>query len=191
MGVAGAHQLINAFLAWNRIVIEREPTPNESHLGHDDTWAIILVDHGSRRAESNEMLNEVVELYRQQTGYAFVEPAHMELAEPSIAQAFETCVRKGANRVVVQPFFLFPGRHWHRDIPNLVAEAAARHQSVNYLVTAPLGSHRLMIELLQHRMKTCMEAASGTKTNCPFCDESRACRWRSEESQTDLSIPGS
>ena len=32
------------------------------------------------------MLLEVVKLYRQQSSYTIIEPAHMELAEPTIAE---------------------------------------------------------------------------------------------------------
>ena len=35
----------------------------------------------------------------------------MELAEPSIEQAFDKCVAQGATFVVVHPYFLAPGRH--------------------------------------------------------------------------------
>jgi len=35
-----------------------------------------------------------------------------ELAEPSIRDAFQSCVQQGANRIIVSPFFLSPGRHW-------------------------------------------------------------------------------
>jgi len=85
---------------------------------------VILVDHGSRREESNQLLLEVVEAYRQHAQWEIVEPAHMELAKPSIATAFERCVRRGAELVVVFPYFLAPGRHWDQDIPALSAEAA-------------------------------------------------------------------
>lgn len=39
---------------------------------------------------------------------------NQELAEPSIKDAFGICVQQGANRVIVSPFFLFPGRHWNQ-----------------------------------------------------------------------------
>ncbi|XP_042408254.1 sirohydrochlorin ferrochelatase, chloroplastic-like isoform X6 [Zingiber officinale] len=80
--------------------------------------AVIIVDHGSRRQESNDMLNEFVAMFKARTGYQIVEPAHMELAEPSISDAFKLCVQKGATRVIVSPFFLFPGRHWLQDVMN-------------------------------------------------------------------------
>jgi len=48
---------------------------------------VVIVDHGSRAKASNDMLLEFVDLYRATTGQPIVEPAHMELAEPSIADA--------------------------------------------------------------------------------------------------------
>ncbi|KAI3997697.1 hypothetical protein MKX01_040670 [Papaver californicum] len=85
-------------------------------VGHKD--GVIIVDHGSRRKESNLLLNDFVAMFRDKTGYPIVEPAHMELAEPSIKDAFDSCVRQGANRVIVSPYFLSPGRHWKQDVVN-------------------------------------------------------------------------
>ncbi|GFP98944.1 cytochrome c oxidase subunit 5c [Phtheirospermum japonicum] len=99
----------------------------KSLRGVDEGDGVIIVDHGSRRKESNLMLNEFVVMFKEKTKYPIVEPAHMELAEPSIKDAFDSCVRQGAQRVIVSPFFLFPGRHWHQDIPSLTAEAAKEH----------------------------------------------------------------
>lgn len=48
---------------------------------------IVVVDHGSRRKASNDMLVEFCQLYQQITDHPVVEPAHMEIAEPTIAQA--------------------------------------------------------------------------------------------------------
>ncbi len=114
--------------------------------------AVILVDHGSRREESNELLLQVVEAYRQHTDWQIVEPAHMELAEPSIATAFARCVEQGAERVVVFPYFLGPGRHWKHDIPALAAGASQACGDVEFLVTAPLGLHKLMLEVIDQRI---------------------------------------
>ena len=53
---------------------------------------VILVDHGSRRAESNKVLENFVSTYMEVTGRDLVEPAHMELAEPSISVAYGRCL---------------------------------------------------------------------------------------------------
>ncbi len=121
--------------------------------------AIIIVDHGSRRAESNLLLEEVARLFGQRFAerYPIVEPAHMELCEPSIAAAYARCVERGAERVVVCPFFLGPGKHWTRDIPQLTAAAAAQHPGTRYHVTLPLGIDDLMLDLLAKRIGHCVE----------------------------------
>jgi sirohydrochlorin ferrochelatase len=122
-------------------------------LPQRDKIGVIVVDHGSRRAESNDMLMRITALFQQHSGYAIVEPAHMELAEPSIAAAFDRCIERGAELVVIHPYFLLPGRHWQQDIPALAAAAAERHPGVPFRVTAPLGLHPLMAEIMAQRIE--------------------------------------
>lgn len=110
-----------------------------------EAW--LLVDHGSRRAEANALIEEVVALVTKRLGRdSIVEPAHMEIAEPSIAQAFARCVERGATLVVVHPFMLAPGRHVTEDLPRMLAETAASHEGVTYVMAAPLGSHSGIID---------------------------------------------
>jgi sirohydrochlorin ferrochelatase len=121
---------------------------------------VILVDHGSRRDESNQMLLEVVDAYRKHSHWNIVEPAHMELAEPSIATAFSRCVEQGAKLVVVFPYFLAPGKHWHEDIPRLAAEAAASYPGIRHVVTEPLGLHELMLKIIDDRIGESLDSQS-------------------------------
>ncbi|XP_024171908.1 sirohydrochlorin ferrochelatase, chloroplastic-like [Rosa chinensis] len=129
----------------------------------------VIIDHGSRRKESNLMLNEFVDMFRERTGYAIVEPAHMELADPSIQDVFNSCVEQGANRVIVSPFFLLPGRHWKQDIPSLTAEAAKEHPGVSYMVTAPLGLHPLLVDVMNDRINHCLSHVAGDASECAVC----------------------
>ena len=132
-----------------------------------DEIGVIVVDHGSRRPQSNDMLLDVVAMFQRHRGYAIVEPAHMALAEPSIAVAFERCVERGARLIVIHPYFLLPGRHWSRDIPALAAEAARKHPEVPFLVTAPLGLHPLMAEIIAVRIEDCLTRLRGDTNPCP------------------------
>jgi sirohydrochlorin ferrochelatase len=142
---------------------------------------VILVDHGSKRDESNSLLLDVVRQFEEKSGMPIVEPAHMELAEPSIATAFNRCVDRGATTVVVYPYFLLPGRHWDEDIPRLTAAAARQHPHVDYLVTAPFGLHPLMIEIMQQRIKHCLAHAHGEADTCELCAGTDRCMLRSGE----------
>ncbi len=121
----------------------------------DEKIGIILVDHGSRFSAANDMLNAVAENFRQASGYTIVEPAHMELAEPGIAQAFEKCVRQGATRIIVHPYFLSPGRHSTTDIPRMVADAAAAFPGVLCNVTQPLGLDDQIARIIMNRISDC------------------------------------
>jgi len=149
---------------------------------------IIIVDHGSRRDESNRLLERVAEAFagRFKGRYEVVEPAHMELAEPSIATAYARCVERGATRVVVCPFFLGPGKHWTSDIPALTAAAAVKFPGTSYHVTQTLGLDDLMLELLNKRVSHCVENAF----LCDVCkganrsgEENAECRMMNSESK--------
>lgn len=114
--------------------------------------AILLIDHGSKRAEANNMLACMANLVQHMAEPGtVVEFAHMELAEPSIAQGFARCVERGATEVIVFPYMLSPGRHSTSDIPNLVSEAAAAHPGVQSRVTDAFGVHEKLGELILAR----------------------------------------
>jgi len=144
-------------------------TPDAHEIG------LIVVDHGSRRGASNEMLEVMAGMVAEAVPYRIVEPAHMELAEPSIQAAFDRCVERGAKMVVVSPYFLLPGRHWDQDIPGLTAEAATRHPGVPFLVAAPLGLHPLMARVVESRVAHCLAHVAGEVGECEVCAGTGRC----------------
>lgn len=123
----------------------------------DPSTGVIIVDHGSVRAESNETLEELVDRFRLRHKGGNIEPAHMELAEPSIATAFERCVEQGAKHIIVIPYFLGPGKHWKHDIPNLTREAADRHDGVSFQVGEPIGLHPMMLDVVDARLNDALD----------------------------------
>ena len=126
--------------------------------------AILLIDHGSTRDESNRMLECMANLVRHMVGGgAIVEHAHMELAEPSIAAGFAACVRAGATDVVAFPYMLSPGKHSTRDIPRLVAEAARAFPGVHYRVTPAFGVHEKLAEVILLRAGEQPRAEAGRR----------------------------
>lgn len=134
---------------------------------------IIIVDHGSRLAQSNEMLEQVAAMFAKRfaSKYEIVEPAHMEIVQPSIAAAYERCVKRGARRIIICPFFLGPGKHWTHDIPRLAAEACAHHPQTSYHVTHPLGIDDLILDLLDKRIEFCQER----RFVCESCQGTTRC----------------
>ena len=110
--------------------------------------AILLVDHGSQLPEANTLLDRIADALRARLPGALVEVAHMEIAEPSLVAALARCAERGAREVVLCPYFLGPGRHTSRDIPQLLARERAAHPARRVRVAAPLGiDERLVDEL--------------------------------------------
>jgi sirohydrochlorin ferrochelatase len=117
-----------------------------------DMKAILLVDHGSRKQEANDMLISMADLVQAMAGPdVIVRPAHMELSEPSIAAGFASCVEAGATEVVVFPYMLSPGRHSTSDIPRMVAEVAQSHPGVTFSVTPAFGIDERLGEIVLGR----------------------------------------
>ena len=87
--------------------------PGAFTLLHSRDWtlpnqmktAVVLIDHGSKVAASNQLLHDVAERFRLASEFSLVEPAHMELAMPNLDEAFARCVDQGASKIVVHPYF--------------------------------------------------------------------------------------
>jgi sirohydrochlorin ferrochelatase len=113
--------------------------------------ALLIVDHGSRRKAANQMLNEVADILRQKRPDLIVHIAHMELAEPTIQQGVDACVNDGASEIILHPYMLSPGRHATEDIPHMATEAASKHPNLKIDVTAPLGLHEKLGDIILER----------------------------------------
>lgn len=112
--------------------------------------ALLIVDHGSRLADANAVLESVAEALRRRRDDLHVEVAHMELARPSLADALGRCAER-AEEVVVVPYFLGPGRHTTRDIPRLVEEAKRAHPTLRVSIAEPLGFDERLVDLVLAR----------------------------------------
>jgi sirohydrochlorin ferrochelatase len=114
--------------------------------------AILLVDHGSVRAEANHMLDCVANMLQAMVGAeVLVRAAHMELAEPLIPAGVDSCVAGGATELIVFPYMLSPGKHSTRDIPRMVAEATRRYPGMKVSVTPAFGVHAKLAEVIAER----------------------------------------
>jgi uroporphyrin-III C-methyltransferase len=113
---------------------------------------VLVVGHGSRRAEANEDVREATVRIGERGNFRLVEPAFLEIEHPNIAEGFTRLVQRGARDITVHPYFLSPGRHTRGDIPVEVSEAASRHPGIKYLISEPLSAHPLVIEASVERI---------------------------------------
>jgi sirohydrochlorin cobaltochelatase len=119
---------------------------------------LLVVGHGSRRAAANDLLVAVTEALAARVPAHAVEAAYLEIAHPTIAEAYALLVAAGCERIVVHPYFLYPGAHTTTDIPAALAAAAAAHGAVPWTLTEPLNLDPRIVDVVADRVATALEA---------------------------------
>ncbi|WP_437227189.1 sirohydrochlorin chelatase [Planctomicrobium sp. SH661] len=115
--------------------------------------AILLIAHGSRRAEANADLVQLAELLGPRVSDQIVEIAYLELAEPTIPEGLRTCVNRGATSIRMLPYFLSAGAHVTDDLKEFRADFIAANPGIHCRICPPLGLHPLIVEVLLDRLK--------------------------------------
>lgn len=117
------------------------------------TTALLLMAHGSRRAEANQELVDLAERLLKRNEYSIIEPCYLELAEPDIVTSGSTCVSKGATRVLMVPYFLSAGVHIQRDLAEARDQLMEKHPEIEFRLGPPLGPHEFLDKLVQERVR--------------------------------------
>ena len=117
------------------------------------TTAVLLIAHGSRHAPANDDLHQLVARLAAKGDHVIVEPAFLELAEPDIPSGGDRCVARGADRVLMVPYFLSEGVHLTRDLTAARQALEDRHPGVDFRLGPPLGPDPLLDQLVADRIR--------------------------------------
>ncbi|MFT6915380.1 MAG: sirohydrochlorin ferrochelatase [Motiliproteus sp.] len=111
---------------------------------------LLMIAHGSR----NESSNEEVRLLGAHVAASLalnvdeVSVAFLELASPTIGEAFDDCFNRGAEEVVVLPYFLAGGAHVVRDIPGAIEAVTRRWSDKKIRLLPHIGASEAMASLI-------------------------------------------
>jgi sirohydrochlorin ferrochelatase len=114
--------------------------------------AILLMAHGSRISEANDAVHEIAAMVKKMSGFEIVEVSFREQHLPNIQQGIDGCVAKGAERILLIPYFLYMGAHVQEDLPAELTEARKRHPSVEMAMGKHLGVHKKLAEIVVERI---------------------------------------
>ena len=117
-----------------------------------NSTAILIMAHGSRIAAANNAAREVATMVQEMTGINIIEVAFREMHEPNIQQGIDTCVARGAKKILLLPYFLFMGAHVQHDLPEEIATAQKRHPGLEMVMGPHLGVHRKLAEIVCERI---------------------------------------
>ncbi|MFQ5454720.1 MAG: precorrin-8X methylmutase [Nitrospirota bacterium] len=113
---------------------------------------ILIIGHGSRRQEANEILFKIKSLLKKRIRVDEIEAAFFSLSEPDIPTAIGSLVKKGCLHIIAQPFFLFRGNHMRLDMPEVLKECEKRHEGVKVDLMEPLGGDMRIVEILEEKI---------------------------------------
>lgn len=125
------------------------------HVGGVDsqTW-VLLVGRGSSDPEPNMGLAATARWLWESTRCGGVEIAFSDVTEPRLSAGFQRCVRLGARRIVVLPYFLFRGVLMERMHVH-VAVAAKEYPGIEFHLagTDGLAAYPSVVDLIARRIE--------------------------------------
>jgi sirohydrochlorin cobaltochelatase len=127
---------------------------------------VLLVGRGSTDPDANAEIAKVARLLWEGRGYASVEPSFVSLADPGVCAGLEKLRRLGAERIIVAPYFLFPGILPDR-IVSQSGEFSLKHPGLAIDVAELIGDCDELADLVIERY---LEAVGGDiRMNCDTC----------------------
>ncbi len=115
--------------------------------------AILILAHGSREKTTQETLERVTEMTKAQLPEVVIETAYMEFCEVNLENGLDTLIEKGADEIVVIPYFLFEGIHIREDVPGEIHEYQTKHPEVKISLGSTLGSDPRLAGILADRIR--------------------------------------
>ena len=110
--------------------------------------ALLLVAHGSRKEIANQEVRDLAARIESHASSDFetVVPAFLEFAQPDIGASVDYCVKLGAKKITVVPYFLSAGAHVNRDVPAQLEIAQLRYPGIELQVTRHFGAADGIVE---------------------------------------------
>ena len=116
--------------------------------------AVLIVGHGSKLKGFQTSMEQLARRRKKDKRFPMVLCAYLEITPPSILEAICRCVQKGANEIMILPYFLLMGNHVKSDIPHLVSLARKKYRLQAKIVLCPyLGYHENILEVVKERLR--------------------------------------
>lgn len=112
----------------------------------------MLIGHGSRDPQGQRAFLDFAQRLQHLWDGQVVEPCFLELCPPTIGEAVDRCVQRGAREIVAVPLLLFAARHHKYDIQHQLDHAKSQHPLLRVHSGQPLGLAPEMLGLARHRV---------------------------------------
>lgn len=113
---------------------------------------VIILAHGSRRQETDRILDSLTKKVTDRATDQRVIPAYLQFSPNSLDKAVEQLVGEGVTRIKVIPMFLFDGIHVTEDIPEELEAMGERYPEVDIRMSRHLGDDDRIADIILDRM---------------------------------------
>ncbi|MGH3526549.1 MAG: CbiX/SirB N-terminal domain-containing protein [Pseudonocardiaceae bacterium] len=141
--------------------------------------AMLVVGHGSRDADGVDEYWALANTIRAAAGDLLTGFGFIELASPTVDEAIDDLVARGATEIVSVPLVLLAAGHLKNDGPAALARARARHPDVQFRLARDLGIEPGILEITADRVRDAAGDADPEKLGVALigrgCSDPDAC----------------
>ncbi len=82
-----------------------------------------------------------------------VEEAYLQFRDQNLEKGLRSLIKRGANEIIVIPYFLFEGVHIKENIPAELQAFCVRHPDIKINMGKTLGADRRLAEIAADRVR--------------------------------------
>jgi sirohydrochlorin cobaltochelatase len=132
---------------------------------HEDT-AVLLVGRGSSDPDANSDLCKITRMLWEKLKVKWVETAFMGVTSPLVDEGVERCLKLGARKVIILPYFLFTGILIKR-METLVTQFQEQYPDSQLILADYFGYHPKLQTILKDRVEEALQG--NVQMNCDTC----------------------
>jgi cobalt/nickel transport system ATP-binding protein len=140
---------------------------------------MLVVGHGSRDADGVDEFWALASTIRDAVGDLLTGFGFIELASPTVDEAIDDLIERGATEIVSVPLVLLAAGHLKNDGPAALARARARHPEVRFSLARDLGIEPGVLEITADRIRDAAGDADPEKLGVALigrgCSDPDAC----------------
>jgi sirohydrochlorin cobaltochelatase len=160
----GVHQQVLEILSSR---MEAAGIGEEQLQGHNlEETAVLVVGRGSSDADANSDLFKISRLFWEKLKVKWVETAFIGVTAPLLEDGMDRCLKLGARKVIILPYFLFTGVLIKR-MESMLEMFEERYPEHQFALADYFGFHPRLRHILIERA---LEAIQGeARMNCDMC----------------------
>lgn len=132
---------------------------------HSDT-AVLLIGRGGSDPDANSDFYKIARMLWEKLNAKWVECAFMGVTAPLVDEGLDRCLKLGAKKIIMLPYFLFTGILIER-MRKMQAEFQIQYPESEIILADYFGYHPKLQKVLQDRVAEALEAE--VKMNCDTC----------------------